>query len=456
MESWNLFLNRNLIFGEGSLNGKLLPKITTDFLPTVKIASVVLITGKSLASHPEVVQFQEGLKKASIAVSCFTQSGEPYYQNVDAIMEKLQAQKKTAIDAVIAIGGGSVLDTGKAISFLLKEQGSLLEFLEGVGVKTPSGEKVPFIAVPTTAGTGSEATKNGVINGNKEGKPFKKSFRHDRFIPDMAVIDPLLFTTCPISVIASSGMDCISQLIEAFTSTAATPFTDAIAESGMILAAESFDYLLVNRDDVEEWGKMAYAAWCSGVALGNADLGAVHGIAGVLGGYYKIPHGTACAILLPVVVEALIRNLAVDAKLGTPSFRFLVKLARCGYLLCGEMESGFDIGEGCKKLLKRLSAWIKDFQLGSLSDYGVALDEIEKLSLECKNRKSPVAFTAKEFEAILRCATTQEPLLLPKSDRKNSFSSHHTEDCNGLHDCCDCCDHSDEENCDCGCEDSLR
>jgi alcohol dehydrogenase class IV len=224
--------------------------------------------------------------------------GRTTTETIDAIASEF---RKTPVNVVVAIGGGSVIDYGKAVAAMLAEDGTVRDYLEGVGTKKPSGAKVPFIAVPTTAGTGSEATKNAVVCDRKEG--YKKSLRHDAYMPDAALVDPELTLTLPRHITIACGLDAVSQLIESYTSTKADASLDSLALKALSGASESLlplaliaamIYLCVS--------KMSYAALVSGITLSRAGLGAVHGIAGPLGGLFPVPHGVACGkLLFPVM-----------------------------------------------------------------------------------------------------------------------------------------------------------
>ena len=233
--------------------------------------SVLVVTGaKSFRSSGRRQSLLNRLRTNSISFFECSLSGEP---TVDRIDDLVDAFRGKGVGMVVAIGGGSVIDGGKAVSAMLPVQGSVMDFLEGVGTGTHSGEKVPFVAVPTTAGTGSEATKNAVIRGN--GHPlFKKSLRHDNFVPDAAVIDPELMLSCPSDITAACGMDAFTQLLESYVSTKAAPMTDSLAFSGLRYLKEALVPVSTTEGaDIHCRAAMAYGALISGITLANAGLG---------------------------------------------------------------------------------------------------------------------------------------------------------------------------------------
>ncbi len=226
-------------------------------------------------------------------------SAEPTANTVDAAADAFRAG---GCDMIIAIGGGSVIDTGKAASGIVTNGGNLEEYLEGVGTgRKIVNAPVPFIAVPTTHGTGAEATKNAVISSNE--KLYKKSLRDDRLIPKKIIIDAELMTSLPKKITASCSMDALTQLIEAYTSKKANPMTDALALSGLKAAAKSIIEVYDNGENIEARENMAYASLLSGICLANAGLGAVHGFAPAFGITYGISHGESCALLLDHVMR---------------------------------------------------------------------------------------------------------------------------------------------------------
>ncbi|MFW5821277.1 MAG: iron-containing alcohol dehydrogenase, partial [Bacteroidota bacterium] len=273
-----------IVFGNGRLSE--LPAIIKSFGDPV-----LLITGReSFIKSDRGMELLKSLEENNISFFRISIPGEPSPSNVD---EAVETYRDMNIKLVIAIGGGSVLDAGKAISAMLTVQESVKHYLEGVGNKEHPGTKLPFIAMPTTSGTGSEATKNAVISEIGPGG-FKKSLRHDNFVPNIAILDPVLTLACPPSITAASGMDCFTQLTEAFLSNRSSAYTDAFAREGLQAIRSSLIRAVMNGSDLEARAGMSFAALNSGVCLANAGLGTVHGFAGVIGGKFDIPHGLVC------------------------------------------------------------------------------------------------------------------------------------------------------------------
>ena len=296
---------------------------------------------------------------------------------------------------MVAIGGGSALDTGKALSAAFVEPGSIVDYLEGVGKEAPSGRSLPFVAVPTTAGTGSEATKNAVLSRvGPDG--FKKSLRHDNYIPDVAIIDPLLQLGCPAKLTAASGLDAITQLLEALVSTGASPLTDALALDGLAAAGRGFLRAVERgQTDVDARADMAYAAYLSGVCLANAGLGTVHGLAGAAGAATSVPHGLFCGVMLPIVVQrtadALARRRDALAALG--------KYAAAGSALTG--RTGGSLEDRIAALVARIAEFVRVGNVGSLSGWGFDQATIVRVAEESGNKNNPYRFSAEELDEAL-------------------------------------------------------
>jgi alcohol dehydrogenase class IV len=296
---------------------------------------------------------------------------------------------------VVSIGGGSVLDAGKAISAMYKQEGSATDFLEGVGTKRPTSKKVPFIAVPTTSGTGSEATKNAVITRiGPEG--FKKSLRHDHYVPDLAMVDPELTLNCSPEQTARSGMDAFTQLLESYLSLKATPLTDALAIDALRILRDSLpEAVLHGSESLDSRSGMSYAALVSGITLANAGLGVVHGFASSIGGYFDIPHGLVCGTLMGVANKVTLRKLLKTH--NNPLA--LDKYARVGKIFTG--KSGKSDIYYAEALINLIDAWTGRFGLQKLSAYGVGSNDLRKIAETTSNKNNPVRLTLEEMEEIL-------------------------------------------------------
>lgn len=261
-----------------------------------------VVTGKN---QQRVEGLLKELKRSGINYDCFVQRGEP---RVEDISDAVSRAKQSEPDFVIALGGGSVIDAGKAIAALLANPQKIHNYLEVIGKGRGLTKKpVPMIAIPTTAGTGAEVTCNSVLKSFSHG--VKVSMRSPLMYPDTAIIDPLLSITMPPEITAATGMDALTQLIEAFTSPFATPFTDALCRDGIKRVARSLQRAFHNGEDLDARMDMSLASLYSGIALANAKLGAVHGIAGPMGGMTDASHGAICASLLAPVMEQNIIQL---------------------------------------------------------------------------------------------------------------------------------------------------
>lgn len=377
-----------LYYGQGIFQS--LPSILIE----KKFTDIVLITGKSsLLKTAQWQKFTRELDHLGIHYLHFTASGENDPESIDTIVDSLKGEK---IDAVIAAGGGTVLDAGKAVSALLCMEGSIVDFLEGVGKKVPTGERKPLFCVPTTSGTGSEATKNAVIS--KIGKDgFKKSLRHENYIPDTAFLDPELITSCPADITAASGLDAITQLIEAYVSTNANKYTDSIALEGLKYAGKSFPWAVEEGEDVEARGSMAFAAYLSGVALANAGLGVIHGAASTLGAMHSIPHGVVCGTLLGKATAAIIEKIST-ADGWTSSV--LKRYAKVGIALNGKDAGSTE--ENCSELLTRLDKWISKYEIKKLGNYGFTGGELESAAGSISLKNTPCNLSSEEIRLILK------------------------------------------------------
>lgn len=375
-----------IIFGAG--RRRELPRLMTKFG-----RKAVLVTGgSSLADSGMLRNITADIAAAGVAYYHIAVKGEPSPEFADDAAEKFRDE---GIDVVVSVGGGSVMDAGKALSAMLPVQGSVMDFLEGMGTRMHPGHKVPFIAVPTTAGTGSEATKNAVLSRTGPGG-FKKSLRHDNFVPNIALVDPELAVTCPPHVTGASGLDAFTQLLESFISVKASPFTDALALSGLEYIRDCLVPASTGEGgSVEMRGGMAYAALVSGITLANAGLGVVHGIASPLGGLFDVPHGVVCGTLVGDATR-----MTVDLLRQRDDIAPLMKCARAGALLTGRSEG--DVTGTCDALVELIDHWIEALGVPRLGTYGIGEDDIGPIAAGSDSKNSPVPFTREQIKELLR------------------------------------------------------
>ncbi|PKO73679.1 MAG: alcohol dehydrogenase [Betaproteobacteria bacterium HGW-Betaproteobacteria-17] len=359
-------------------------------------AHALLVTGAgSLKSSPFWPGVAAGLKAEGISWLHLAIPGEPSPQMVD---EAVRALRTAPVDVVIGIGGGSALDAAKAIAGLLKPGNSVMDHLEGVGPELPyCGPATPFIAVPTTAGTGSEATKNAVLSmQGMDG--FKKSFRDEKLVAEYALVDPDLLATCPPAVIAANGMDAFTQLLESYVSSRAAPLTDSLAWGGMKAARDGLLTLYASAGNAAAREQMAYAALVSGITLAQAGLGSVHGLAAPLGAFFPIPHGVACGTLVAAATRINIENL----RAREPAHPALEKYALVGRLL--SKQGHLDQAAAHAALIETLEAWTRELKLPGLSHYGVTPADIPHIVANSRGssmKTNPILLEDSEIAAIL-------------------------------------------------------
>lgn len=316
----------------------------------------------------------------------------------DLVDQCVDEYKTKDIDVVVAIGGGSALDAGKAIAGLLKLDNSVMNFLEGVGPELSYiGPSVPFIAVPTTAGTGSEATKNSVLSVQAfDG--FKKSFRDEQLVANYAILDPDLLKTCPDSLIAANGMDALTQLMESYVSINSNEMTDALAISGIKAVIESLLPWYEGDNSDNNRTKMAYGSLMSGICLAQTGLGSVHGLASPLGAFFPIPHGTVCGAL---VAEATAMN--IKAMLDRePDNIALEKYATLGRLFMN--DESLTSTEAHDALVDSLNQLTIKMDLPYLKEYGIRLEHLEHIvghSRGSSMKTNPVVLTDDEIRHIV-------------------------------------------------------
>jgi alcohol dehydrogenase class IV len=346
-------------FGRGEV--RKLPGIATRFG-----RRAFVVTG----SRPAPVAFRDAVT--------WSVHGEPEIGTAD---EGARMCRESGCDVVVAIGGGSVLDTAKAAAALVGNGGESLDYLEGVGRgRVLERASLPFIAVPTTAGSGSEATRNAVLR--VPDLKVKRSLRSEFMIPRVALIDPELSESCPLPVAASAGLDALTHLIEGYVSVGAQPTTDALAAKGILLAAQGLVGLSRGKPDVES---MSLASFWGGIVLANAGLGAVHGLLAPLGGRLSVPHGMGCACLLTATMRTNIEALRARA----PESPALARYA--------EVETALrEVPD-----LDRLRA---DLGVPSLGAFGLSPDQFSAViagSRAGSMNYNPIKLTDSELERIL-------------------------------------------------------
>ena len=345
---------------------------------------VLVCTGANPARHTDLLA---GLGLPAVA---FPVAGEP---TAELARAGVAAAREHGADVIAAVGGGSVIDLGKAVAMLLANGGDPVDYLEVVG----SGQKitrpaVPCVAVPTTAGTGAEVTANAVLAVPEH--RLKASLRSPLMIPRVALIDPVLTVSCPPAVTAASGLDALTQCLEPFVSVRATPLTDGLAREGLRRAATGLRAAYADGGDLAARTDMATCALLGGMALANAKLGAVHGLAGVIGGTADVPHGIACAALLAPVIDANVRALQSSAP-GSPVLDRYAEVAR---LLTG--RPGASIRDGL--------AWIREtltlLGVPGLAAFGLGPGNADDIAAKAMTSSSmqgnPVALSHGDLKAV--------------------------------------------------------
>jgi alcohol dehydrogenase class IV len=373
-----------ILFGAGSL-----AELEAIARPLGKRA--LLVSGRAIARAEPA---REQLTRAGVAAVPFSIAHEP---TVEDVRQGTSRARQEDCAFVVAMGGGSVIDAGKAIAGLLGNGGDPMDYLEVVGRKQPlTRTAAPWVAIPTTAGTGAEVTRNAVL-ASPEHK-LKASLRSPLLLAHAAIVDPDLLSGLPPAVIAASGLDAFAQLVEPFVSTRANPMIDALCREGLARSARSLrrgfegDLAADVRED------LALASLFGGLALANAGLGAVHGLAAPIGGMFDAPHGAVCAALLPEVMEANVRALSARA----PESEALVRHRTIAALVTGKPEAAAQDGVAWVRALAR------SLSVAGLSRFGVSQGDIASLVSKARQassmRANPVELTEDELAGILRAA----------------------------------------------------
>lgn len=375
-----------LCFGPGT--AATLPELAGTFG-----TNLLVITGKRSFISTQVWQeMTSSLKNDGFSINLAHIENEPTPADINSIVSTC---KRKRIDVVIGIGGGSVIDGGKAVSAMLAESKPVETFLEGVGTESPSGNKIPYIAIPTTSGTGSEATSNAVISRTGP-TGFKKSLRHDNYVPDIAIVDPELTLSCPIPVTVACGMDCYTQLVEGYLSTNGNPYTDALALDGIHQVAKALQVVITNPENIKARSAMSYGTYLSGIVLANAGLGTIHGFASTIGGYFAIPHGVVCGTLMAEANRATLQKLRNERD----NMAALDKYTRLGCTVSS--EKGLTDEEYQDAFITSLIELTDKYSINRLGNYGISTDDLENIAANTGNKYNPVQFSKVELCNILK------------------------------------------------------
>ncbi len=383
MRSFEFATAQQILFGPGQISQ--LPALAAKH----KLARAMVITGSSAARVQPLIDL---LTRGGVEVTLFAAASEP---SVAMLRQAAAMAIAARCDGVIAIGGGSVLDLGKAVAALLRNTGELFDYLEVIGKGRPLEHPgAPCIAVPTTSGTGSEVTRNAVIFSPEHA--VKVSLRSASMLPVAAIVDPELTRDVPPATTAASGMDALTQLIEPYTSLRANPLTDALCIEAIPHAARALPKAFHQGADMEARTSMSLASLFGGLALANAGLGVVHGFAGPLGGMFNAPHGAICAAILPHGMAANIahlrRSTAPEAAAVLERYKIVARL------LTGREAARPEDGV---EFVRELS---RELQIPSLATFGMGPEHaqqiVEKSARASSMKANPVVLSSEELTEV--------------------------------------------------------
>jgi alcohol dehydrogenase class IV len=368
-----------IVFGEGTARS--LPELVCGLG-----RRPLVVTGASASRSAWLV--------AELSAVTFAAPGEP---TVELVREGSRRALEMDCDVVLSIGGGSAIDTGKAIAAIAANGGEPLDFLEGIGKgKAITNLPLPLVAVPTTAGTGSEVTRNAVLASVAHG--VKASLRSPLMLPRIALVDPVLTYGLPPATTAATGLDALTQLIEPYVSARANPLTDALCAEGIRHAAGALRRAFHNGADQEARRAMALASLMGGLALANAGLGVVHGFAAPLGGCFQAPHGALCAALLPHGMAANVAAMRARA----PQHPALERYAAIARLLTGRNEASADDG------VEWIKALCAELEVPALRHWGVQEADlagvVDKAARASSMQANPLPLTSEELLGVIAAA----------------------------------------------------
>jgi alcohol dehydrogenase class IV len=352
---------------------------------------VLVVCGRTLERAEPLI---EHLMSLGLAPSTFNVTGEP---TLETVVSGVRLAREEACDVVVGLGGGSVIDAAKAIAALVANHGNLLDYLEVVGKGQPLTQPpAPYIAIPTTAGTGAEVTRNAVLTSPEH--RVKVSLRSPLMLPRLAVVDPEVTCSLPPHLTAGTGLDALTQLVEPYVCNSPNPVTDALCREGMRRAARALRRAFSEGSDAQARQDMALASLFGGLALANARLGAVHGLAGALGGMFPAPHGMICARLLPLVMETNIAALQTRAP-ASPALERFTEVSR---ILTG--QSSATVAEG----LAWLQRLCTELEVPPLSRFGLSDRDISQVVEQAQRASSmkgnPIELSGVELADILQRA----------------------------------------------------
>lgn len=382
-----------IVFGSGTVNevGRLAGELLAAQRERTGEVSVLVVAGRDSTRVEPVLA---SLQAAGVACSHFTVDGEP---SVSVARQGAARAVEAGCRAVVGMGGGSAIDAGKAIAALAENPGDPLDYLEVVGRgRALARASLPYIAVPTTAGTGAEVTRNAVLLSEAHG--VKASLRSPHMLPRVALVDPQLTWSLPPAATAATGLDALTQLIEPFVCVRANAMTDAVCREGITRVARSLRRAFSAGDDAAAREDMSIAGLFGGLALANAGLGAVHGFAGPIGGMFPAPHGAVCAALLPHVMAANVRAL----RQREPGSEALTRYQQVAAMLTGESSATIEAGVDWVRRL------VADLGIPGLGAYGLrpehAEDIVAKSAAASSMKGNPIQLTPEELSSALTAA----------------------------------------------------
>lgn len=351
----------------------------------------LVVVGKRRERHAALL---DSLAAAKLQTTVVTVSSEPTLERADELADVAQ---RAGCDGVVSIGGGSVIDAGKAVAALVNNPGGALRYVEVIGQGFSLSEpSLPHVAVPTTAGTGSEVTKNAVLGSTE--RAVKVSLRSPTMLPIAAIVDSRLSHSLPPEVTAATGLDAFTQVVEPFLSPFANRMTDALCRQAIALGPSALRRAVRDGNDAEARDDMAFVSVCGGLALANAKLGSVHGLAGPLGGMFDAHHGALCGRLLPAALRVNFNALTKRA----PNSPALARYHELATLVTGRRDARAEAG------LDAIAELVSDVGSVPLARYGVTeavFDEVVTKALNSSSMKgNPITLTRDEVTTILRAA----------------------------------------------------